>query len=79
MEAQRCSVSLSVLFLAVLLDSGAAGRSHSAGKLQAPGALRAAAQRRATGEPTCWKAPHGAERRFKAPSQVRHQTQRGGG
>lgn len=64
MEAQRGSLSLLVLFLTVLLDSGTAGKSHSAcepglGALKAaPRAssqagsrtLRTAPQRRATGD-----------------------------
>lgn len=33
MEDRRCSLSLSVFFLAVLLDSGTAGESLSASKL----------------------------------------------
>lgn len=34
MEDQRHSLSLSVLFLTVILDSGTAGKSHSAYKLR---------------------------------------------
>lgn len=36
MEDQRCSLSLSVLILAVMLGSGTAGKSHAACKLLHP-------------------------------------------
>lgn len=57
MEDPRCSLSLSVLLLTVLLDSGAAGESRPAAepRLSAlpqtfPHVLRATPRRRATGD-----------------------------